>query len=97
MNSSAAGSAGGSPSGKQFVEKVEDIKAVIGDVLPRSRQDLKIELGISKLAVYNFGVQAALTLVSWAVLFATLHHNIGKVGGPGQYKFAKGDIQPLCT
>jgi len=56
----------------------EELKTAVGEKMPKSREELKIDLGLGQIVQVNFAVQVALTVVSWGVLFATLHHNVGK-------------------
>lgn len=66
----AAGGAGPSP-GDKASELLSNVTGALGKA-----KELKLDFGITSLLQYNFAAQLALAVVSWGVLFTTLHQGV---------------------
>mmetsp|Transcript_15019 Transcript_15019/g.38176 ORF Transcript_15019/g.38176 Transcript_15019/m.38176 type:complete len:267 (-) Transcript_15019:317-1117(-) len=66
----AAGGAGPSP-GDKASELLSNVTGALGKA-----KEFKLDFGITSLLQYNFAAQLALTVVSWGVLFTTLHQGV---------------------
>lgn len=56
-------------------DKAKEIMGNLTSAMGKAKE-FKLDFGITSLLQYNFAAQLALTVVSWAVMFATLHHGV---------------------